>query len=119
MPTPEITQILKDNLADIKTAVEYSGHNAAAYESITIDNTVGGKGFTLAKYGTNVYAFITVETAQIRFTLDGTAPTTTVGHLLNAGDVLELDSNADIVSFRAIRTGATSATIHVTYLGVA
>ena len=94
-----------------------TGMNAKAYESVTVDSTAGGKALT--KYGRNKYAIITVETAQIRFTLDGTAPTTTVGHLLNAGDILELDSLEDMKSFRAIRTGATSATIHVTYLGVA
>ena len=96
--------------------VHPTGLNAKAYESVTVDNTAGGK--PLTKYGRNQYALISVETAQIRFTVDGTAPTTTVGHVLNAGDILELDSLEDMKSFRAIRTGATSAVIHVTYSGV-
>lgn len=58
---------------------------------------------------------MTLETAQIRFTIDGTAPTTSVGHLLNPGEMLKLDSLADITAFRAIRTGATSGSLRCTY----
>lgn len=92
-----------------------SGNKASEYEAITIDNTVGGKACTTAKVGTCTKAFISVETAQIRFTIDGTAPTTTAGHLLNPGDNLKLDSAEDIAAFRAIRTGAISGVIQCTY----
>lgn len=92
-----------------------SGSNAGNYEAITVDGTAGGKALTTATVGVNTKAFITVETAQIMFTLDGTAPTTTVGHLLNVGDILKLDTAADLASFRAIRTGATSGVIQCTY----
>ena len=95
--------------------MKLSGSKATEYESITVDNTVGGKTCTTAKVGTSTKAFITVETAQIRFTVDGAAPTTTVGHLANEGDIIELDSAEDIAAFRAIRTGSVSATIHCTY----
>ena len=98
---------------------ELTGSNAASHESKTVDNTVGGVALTAGTYGTSIYALITAETAQMRFTVDGTAPTTTVGHLLNPGDTLKLDSLADITAFRAIRTGATSGVIKVTYSGVA
>ena len=96
---------------------QLTGSNAAVHESLTVDNTVGGVGF--AGHAANIYALITCETAQVRFTVDGTAPTTTVGHLLNPGDVLRLDSNADIAAFRAIRTGATSGVLKATFSGVA
>ncbi len=92
------------------------GSKAQDYESITVDGTEGGVALTAAKYGTCTKAFITAETASIRFTVDGTTPTATVGHLVNPGTtVVKLDSNEDIAAFRAIRTGAISATIHVTY----
>ena len=93
--------------------VEEIGKTALAYESLTVDATVGGKGF--AAVGTNTSAFITCETAQVRFTVDGTAPTITVGHLLNPGDVLKLNNNTDIAAFRAIRTGATSSVLNATF----
>lgn len=99
----------------LTAGISLSGSKASEYEAITVDNTVGGKACATAKVGTCTKAFITVETAQIRFTIDGTAPTTTVGHLLNIGDILELDSAEDIAAFRAIRTGTASATIHCTY----
>ena len=99
--------------------VQVKGENAAAHESVTIADTAGGVALTAGTYGTNIYALITAETAQMRFTVDGTAPTTTVGHLLNHGDTLELDSLADITAFRAIRTGSVSGVIKVTYSGVA
>lgn len=70
---------------------------------------------TGATYGTRRYAEITVETAEIRFTTDGTAPTATVGHKVGPGYVIELDSSEDIVAFRAIRVGSTSAVIQATY----
>lgn len=89
------------------------------YETLTVDATVGGKGFTAAKITGMTKAFITCETAQVRFTLDGTAPTTTIGHLLNPGDILRLDSAADLVAFRAIRTGATSGVLQGSFGGAA
>lgn len=92
-----------------------SGSKAQEYEALTIDNTVGGIACTTVKVGTCTKAFMTLETAQIRFTTDGTAPTTSVGHLLNIGEVLKLDSAEDIAAFRAIRTGATSGSLRCTY----
>ena len=99
--------------------VQLTGSNASAHESVTITNAAGGVALTAGTYGTSIYAFITAETAQMRYTVDGTAPTTANGHLLNPGDILKLDSNADIVAFRAIRTGSVSGVIKVTYSGVA
>ena len=96
---------------------ELTGSNAANYESVTVANFAIG--LTAGTYGANVYALITCETAQIRFRIDGTNPTASEGHILNPGDILKLDSNADIVAFRAIRTGATSGVIKATYSGVA
>jgi hypothetical protein len=95
--------------------VAVSGSNAGNYEAITVDGTAGGKALTTATVRVNTKAFITLENAQIRFTIDGTAPTITVGHLFNPGDILKLDSAADLASFRAIRTGATSGIIQCTY----
>ena len=118
-------QAIIDIFTAIKTAVEgtldvqLTGSNASAHESKTVGATVGGVALTAGTYGTSIYAFITAETAQMRYTVDGTAPTTANGHLLNPGDILKLDSNADIVAFRAIRTGSVSGVIKVTYSGVA
>lgn len=86
-----------------------------AFETLTITGAAGGVALTSGTYGTRRYAVITVDTADIRFTVDGTPPTATVGHLLSPDDTLTLRSNEDIVAFRAIRTGSVSAVIQVSY----
>lgn len=96
----------------------------AAYknETITVDNSAIG--FTAAniaspaKWGSRVRkAFCTLDTSTgpIRFTYDGTTPTTTVGHILTAGNYVVIEGEADIANFMAIRTGSTSGTLIVTY----
>jgi hypothetical protein len=86
-----------------------------ASEQLTIDGTVGGKALTAGTYGTNRYATITVADAEIMFTTSGAAPTATFGHRVGPKDVIRLESNEDIVKFRAIRTSGTDAKIFVTY----
>lgn len=85
-------------------------------------------GCTVAKYTKSVtagehnqtqrarLATITTETASVRVRFDGTAPTTSVGHLYAAGSTIELQSTAQIQQFLAIAT-STSATISITYWG--
>jgi hypothetical protein len=62
-------------------------------------------------------ALLTIETAPLRYTVDGTVPTATIGHLLPIGASLELLGYDAIAGFQAIRTTATSAELHVTYFG--
>jgi len=61
-------------------------------------------------------AFITVETASIRFRLDGATPTATEGHLAEAGDALLLYGINTLRSFQAIRATTTDAMIRITFL---
>lgn len=86
-----------------------------AFESKTIDGTAGGIALTSATYGTRRYAVITIDTADIRFTVDGTPPTASIGHLAGPDDTILLRSNEDIAAFRAIRVGSTSAVVQVSY----
>lgn len=65
-------------------------------------------------------AVLSVETAAINFTVDGTTPTVTSGthqgHLLNTGDVLTLNSIDEIKKFRCINAVASNgAVVKVTY----
>ncbi len=100
--------------------VHHAGQDltAFAFESVTVSDTAGG--LTAATYnpaanGRAQRAYITVETAQIRYRLDGTDPTASVGHILEVGDILIIDGNANIANANFIRTGGTSGTIRVTY----
>ena len=93
-------------------------YGAGGYEAITVADTAIG--FTAAKLLTTTKkiaraVFCTLETAQIRFTIDGTTPTTSIGHLLEIGQTLTLENVADLTNFRAIRTGSSSGSLRVTY----
>lgn len=101
------------------------GHDALqafAHEALTVDGTTGGIPFTAATYqdanwkthGSAKMAQVSAETAQMRYTVDGTAPTSTVGHLLEVGDALIITGFGHIKAFRAIRTGSSGA-LKVTY----
>ena len=99
-----------------------SGNVGFARETLTVDSTAGGVGFTAATYAPSggvptraKRAFVTAETAQSRYTYDGTAPTTTLGHLLEAGQSLTVEGYDNIAAFRAIRTGDTSASYQVSF----
>ncbi|MDI6732313.1 MAG: hypothetical protein QME16_00070 [Planctomycetota bacterium] len=93
---------------------------AFAYESITVDDTV--KSLTSLSYtdtdgNTAVNALITIETAQIRWRIDGGNPTSTGGHLSNPMDIIKLNNASDVKNFKATRVSSTSATIRVSYSG--
>lgn len=86
---------------------------ASAYESKTITDTSAG--LTSGTYGTATMAEITLESGQIRIRKDGTDPTAGEGHLIEIGDIIILENAADIANFKAIRTGAVSGVLKVTY----
>lgn len=84
-----------------------------AHESIAVAGAaIGLTAATIANMGD---ALLTVEDAAIRFTVDGTTPTATVGHLAQPGDVIKLTSPDELQKFRAIRQGGVSGTLKATY----
>lgn len=88
------------------------GESYISYEAITVAGTAIP--LTTIPAGAR-YARIFVETAPIRFRVDGTAPTATQGELVEAGSVIILDSRDQIQKLQVIRRGTTSATIRVHY----
>lgn len=90
---------------------------AGASQSMTV--TATPTAFTAANYtgAGNVKAkraMFVVETNSIRYTLDGTTPSNTVGHLAVDGDVVIIDGPGNIAGFRAARVTADSST-YVTF----
>lgn len=83
-------------------------------ERLTVDATAGGVSLTVPAGA--IGATLRLETAQIRFTLDGSAPTSAVGRLLEVGEVIELESQDEINAFLAIRTGSNSGVLDVEYV---
>jgi hypothetical protein len=89
------------------------------YEQVTVANSsIGLTAATINQGNGHMQANKAVcrlETAQIRYRLDGTAPTTTVGTPLEIGDVLTITGNDLLNNFRAIRTGGTSGVLNCHY----
>lgn len=86
---------------------------AIVYESITVAGT--GIGLTITNLDwTHTKAYCTLETAQIRFRIDGADPTSSEGHIMNVGDSIVLQSYEELKNFRAIRTGS-SGTLKCSY----
>ncbi len=85
-------------------------------EEVTVaDSSIG---LTISKFIVSPpaqAATITVEDAQMRWLKDGTDPTSSAGHVANVGSVIYLDNPRDLWNFRAIRTGASSAAIRISY----
>lgn len=89
------------------------GSETSAYETKTVaDSAVS---LTSGTYGDATKAEMTLESGQIRVRKDGTAPASDEGHLVEVGDTIILESAADIANFKAIRTGAVSGVLKVSY----
>lgn len=89
---------------------------ADSYEAVTIDSTAGGVTLTSATYGRARSGLCRLETAPIRYTTDGTtAPTTTVGILINPMEWIILGNANEIKNFKAIRTGGSSGSLRCFY----
>ena len=85
-----------------------------ADEALTVDATVGGVQFA-AFHADTTHVFWSCETAQCRVTFDGSAPTTTNGHVIETGDS-GIWPKALAVAAKLIRTGGTSAVISASQL---
>lgn len=88
---------------------------AADFEKITVSDEAIG--LTAGKLAGKKAAFITVETASIRFRIDGTAPDTDTGHIVVSGGNMFFNdrTGAALTNLSMIRDGAADATVQVTY----
>jgi len=87
---------------------------ADSYEAITVAGTAIGT--TTATVGIATWGMCRVETAEIRYTLDGsTTPTDAVGVVVEPLEWIVLDNKDKLRNFRAIRTTATSASLKCHY----
>lgn len=97
------------------TAPALRAQNIEGFASLTIDNTAGGVRIPttiLTVQGQQMsYCEGRLETAQVRFTDDGTAPTTTVGTIIEIGEFFRGYGNEFLRRARFIRTGAVSGTM--------
>lgn len=87
------------------------GVNAQGKETLTV--AASAVGFASIPAGASI-AIITTETADIRYWVDGSTPTTSQGHLVSAGDAIKLDSVGQLTNFKAIAVSG-SATMQISY----
>ena len=87
---------------------------AIGFEQLTV--AASSVSLTAATFGTANRAKIHCETAAVRFRVDATAPTASVGDFLEPGDILELTDADELNRARFIRRDGTSATLNCHYL---
>lgn len=94
---------------------EFTGSTFDAFQTITVSTIAIG--LTVATIDRDEEALVTVETQPVRFRFDGTDPTSTVGHLLAANDILKLNSRDQLSRVRFIRSSAATgdATLQCSY----
>lgn len=93
--------------------------SAYTHENLTVTNAVKMLTTTnLRQFGTQKVSarevFITTETDSIRYTVDGTTPSTTVGHLVPLASTLTITGLDNIMNLKMFRV-TTDATVKVTY----
>ena len=88
------------------------------FEELTVTNGAVVP-LTAATYGNLNRALITCADANIKFTVDGTTPTTGtgVGHILYDSDELKLTSREEVVNFQCIAISATNVELSASYGG--
>ena len=101
------------------------GTNNIDYSTLTVTNSaqVVSTAASPAMVSQAQGAVMTVETAPIRYRDDGTAPTSTEGHLLMPGDVLKYDSwtvpsqnwKQVLRALQVIRTGTDNGLLKISW----
>lgn len=95
----------------VMLAAPVAAQRVQRYEQLTVGAAaVGITASTLSGMGA---CLVRLETAQIRWRADGTAPTAAIGTLLEIGDVLTLNNIIDARNYQFIRTGAVSGVLDI------
>ena len=85
-----------------------------AFEALAVAGSAVG--FTAATFENAIAAQLVVEDAQVRYRVDGTDPTASVGAIADPGDVINISGYRDITSIRLIRTGGISAIVNAHFV---
>jgi hypothetical protein len=102
--------------------LETYNRTPGAYEVVTAGAQVAMLSATKIKPVSGPYAntvaraaLISLEDGDVRFRIDGGAPSATSGHYFTSGDTLVLAGTQALKQFQAIRAGDVSSTLRVTY----
>ena len=103
--TPAGSQVQWADVAPAVPAAISGGQYALSVSSSTPTS------LTVPSGATHAIVSVDVGANNVRWTRDGTSPTTTVGHQLQAGDYLEIDN---LSNFKMCASSGTS-TVQVSY----
>ena len=92
----------------------WAPNGTQADQTLTVDDTAGGVQFA-ALHADTTQVFWDCQAAPVRVTFDGSAPTSSNGHLIQPGDS-GVWSKALAAAAKFIRAGATSAVIQASQL---
>ena len=84
---------------------------AFGHQKLTVDATVR----SLTVPSDVNFATIKVETASIRFRIDGTDPATAVGVLVAATEIMEIEGRDTLDMIKMVEATSTDAVINVAY----
>ena len=65
----------------------------ATRETLAVTDTATGLTLATVRANGEDTALITVETAEIRFTVDGTTATSSIGHVVGSGGTIKLETS--------------------------
>jgi len=101
-----------------------AGEDAYQFETVTV-TTSTAKRLTTSKYvarggfggshGGTQSLFCSVETDSIRFQVDGSSPTYTVGHTVASGDSFQVDGYQACANLIMFGSGTASASVRCTF----
>lgn len=107
---PKVVIYLKEKKMEIYPI----GLKCMGYEQLTVSTTA----VSLTVPAGTIRAVLVVEDQDIRYRLDGTDPTATVGFLAKAAmEPFELYGNNTLADLSAIRDGGTDGVLSVHYYG--
>lgn len=89
------------------------------YEGVAIGaltmQTVSATALFLPRNAEALSATLQVQAQPIRYTVDGTIPTATVGFRSVADSIIRVTGTQDLLAFQMIREGATDATVAIQF----
>jgi|WetSurMetagenome_2_1015567.scaffolds.fasta_scaffold205517_2 hypothetical protein len=99
----------------VPTTSEYKLIGTACSEALTTSNYFMSTGYARGQQANEVV--VSLEGANLRYKINGSAPATNCGHLFLAGSYLEFGDVAVMQKFKVLNeVGTATAYLHATYL---
>ncbi len=105
---------LKDIADQLSGAEGVDAQEMRGFTVSTIVIAMPAFAFSAPALAAATQALVTALNGGVMYTLEGTGPTTVVGHYLPAGSTITVTGNADINNLQFLRQGAVDADVTIT-----